>query len=280
MNNREAGEQVTAKQGLLLLLAAVLVIVVCKIVLSVDTKTTLMLSGAIGGIICMIWGFKWEDVESKFAEGIKSTAMPIVLLIVIGMMVASWILSGTIPTMTYYGMKLLAPGQFLFLSCILCSVMSVCTGTSWGTVSTLGVALLGVAMGLGIPVEMTAGAIVVGAFFGDKMSPLSDSTVLAASCSRVDLLDHVKHMFYSTVPALAISLVLFFVLGFQFKGGTISGEEYNAILSGLDASFNLNLLTLLPPIVVLALVLMKKPAIPTFGAGIVVAFIIGIVTHW
>lgn len=115
--------------------------------------------------------------------------------------------------------------------------------------------------------------------FGDKMSPLSDSTVLAASCSRVDLLDHVKHMFYSTVPALAISLVLFFVLGFQFKGGTISGEEYNAILSGLDASFNLNLLTLLPPIVVLALVLMKKPAIPTFGAGIVVAFIIGIVTQ-
>lgn len=98
MKKKEAGEKVTAKQGLLLLFAAVLVIVVCKIVFSVDTKTTLMLSGAIGGIICMIWGFKWEDIESKFAEGIKSTAMPIVLLIVIGMMVASWILSGTIPT--------------------------------------------------------------------------------------------------------------------------------------------------------------------------------------
>lgn len=112
MKKKEAGEQVTAKQGLLLLFAAVLVIIVCKIVFNVDTKTTLMLSGAIGGIICMIWGFKWEDIESKFAEGIKSTAMPIVLLIVIGMMVASWILSGTIPTMTYYGMKLLAPGQF------------------------------------------------------------------------------------------------------------------------------------------------------------------------
>lgn len=123
MKKKEAGEQVTAKQGLLLLFAAVLVIIVCKIVFNVDTKTTLMLSGAIGGIICMIWGFKWEDIESKFAEGIKSTAMPIVLLIVIGMMVASWILSGTIPTMTYYGMKLLAPGQFLFLSCILCSVI-------------------------------------------------------------------------------------------------------------------------------------------------------------
>ena len=135
--------------------AAVLVIIVCKIVFNVDTKTTLMLSGAIGGIICMIWGFKWEDIESKFAEGIKSTAMPIVLLIVIGMMVASWILSGTIPTMTYYGMKLLAPGQFLFLSCILCSVMSVCTGTSWGTVSPLGLALFGVDKGLGIPKEMT-----------------------------------------------------------------------------------------------------------------------------
>lgn len=262
-----------------ILFAAVLVIVVCKIVFSVDTKTTLMLSGAIGGIICMIWGFKWEDIESKFAEGIKSTAMPIVLLIVIGMMVASWILSGTIPTMTYYGMKLLAPGQFLFLSCILCSVMSVCTGTSWGTVSTLGVALLGVAMGLGIPIEMTAGAIVVGSFFGDKMSPLSDSTVLAASCARVNLLDHVKHMYYSTVPAMLVSLVLFFVLGFRFKGGAISGADYDEILAGLDASFNLNLLTLLPPIVVLVLVLMKKPAIPTFGAGIVVAFIIGIVTQ-
>lgn len=263
MKKKEAGEQVTAKQGLLLLFAAVLVIIVCKIVFNVDTKTTLMLSGAIGGIICMIWGFKWEDIESKFAEGIKSTAMPIVLLIVIGMMVASWILSGTIPTMTYYGMKLLAPGQFLFLSCILCSVMSVCTGTSWGTVSTLGVALLGVAMGLGIPIEMTAGAIVVGSFFGDKMSPLSDSTVLAASCARVNLLDHVKHMFYSTVPAMAVSLVLFFVLGFKFKDGAISGADYDEILAGLDASFNLNLLTLLPPIVVLVLVLMKKPAIPT-----------------
>ena len=279
MKKKEAGEKVTAKQGLLLLFAAVLVIVVCKIVFNVDTKTTLMLSGAIGGIICMIWGFKWEDIESKFAEGIKSTAMPIVLLIVIGMMVASWILSGTIPTMTYYGMKLLAPGQFLFLSCILCSVMSVCTGTSWGTVSTLGVALLGVAMGLGIPIEMTAGAIVVGSFFGDKMSPLSDSTVLAASCARVNLLDHVKHMYYSTVPAMLVSLVLFFVLGFRFKGGAISGVDYDEILAGLDASFNLSLLTLLPPIVVLVLVLMKKPAIPTFGAGIVVAFIIGIVTQ-
>ena len=115
MKKREAGEKVTAKQGLLLLFAAVLVIVVCKIVFNVDTKTTLMLSGAIGGIICMIWGFKWEDIESKFAEGIKSTAMPIVLLIVIGMMVASWILSGTIPTMTYYGMKLLAPGAVFVL---------------------------------------------------------------------------------------------------------------------------------------------------------------------
>ena len=213
MKKKEAGEKVTAKQGLLLLFAAVLVIVVCKIVFSVDTKTTLMLSGAIGGIICMIWGFKWEDIESKFAEGIKSTAMPIVLLIVIGMMVASWILSGTIPTMTYYGMKLLAPGQFLFLSCILCSVMSVCTGTSWGTVSTLGVALLGVAMGLGIPIEMTAGAIVVGSFFGDKMSPLSDSTVLAASCARVNLLDHVKHMYYSTGDGRFVSTV--FRVGFQ-----------------------------------------------------------------
>lgn len=114
---------------------------------------------------------------------------------------------------------------------------------------------------------------------GDKMSPLSDSTVLAASCARVNLLDHVKHMFYSTVPAMAVSLVLFFVLGFKFKDGAISGAEYDEILAGLDASFNLNLLTLLPPIVVLVLVLMKKPAIPTFGAGIVVAFIIGIVTQ-
>ena len=118
----------------------------------------------------------------------------------IGMLVGAWMISGTIPTIMYYGMVIMNPRYFLVLTCLSCSVMSVASGTSWGTLSTLGVALMGVALGLGIPLPYVAGAIVVGSFFGDKMSPLSDSTIVAAASCNVDLREHVFHMLYTTVP--------------------------------------------------------------------------------
>ena len=168
------------------------------------------------------------------------------------------------------------PKFFLVLTCLICTVMSVASGTSWGTLSTVGIALLGVSIGLKIPLPYVAGAIVVGSFFGDKMSPLSDSTIVAAASCDVPLIEHVKHMLYTTIPAYVISLLLFLFLGFQFDG-SIAGEEYSLILTTLEKTFDMNIFMIIPPILVFVLIIMKKPAIPVFAIGILSAAILAVI---
>src|SRR5690606_32443572 len=147
----------------------------------------------------------------------------------VGLMIGVWMLSGTIPVIIYYGLLLIKPSVFLFVACLACALMSVMAGTSWGTIGTIGVAFMGVSAGLDIPLQYTAGAVVVGAIFGDKMSPLSDTTVMAAAVTDVKLVDHIKHMLYTTVPGLVISLIVFLVLGFQYSG-QIEDERITSIL--------------------------------------------------
>jgi NhaC family Na+:H+ antiporter len=160
------------------------------------------------------------------------------------------------------------------MTCIIASLMSLMTGTSWGTVSTVGVALMGVSAGLGVPVAYTAGAITVGAIFGDKLSPLSDTTVLSAAVADVDIVTHIKYLLYTTLPCLVISLLLYGVLGANYVSGGIAGEDYDVMMKTLSGVFNVNPIMMIPPVIVLALIAMKKPTVPTFFTGIVAAMLL------
>ena len=275
---QEAKEKVSVQKALLMVGVALLVIIIGKLFLKLDTTLVLFISSTAVSIIAVLFcGTSWNKIEEQISIGIRQMGVPVIILMEIGMLVGAWMISGTIPTIMYYGMKIMNPRFFLVLTCITCSVMSVASGTSWGTLSTLGVALMGVALGLGIPLPYVAGAIVVGSFFGDKMSPLSDSTIVAAASCNVELTEHIRHMLYTTVPGYIVSLVLYLILGMQFGGGTIQNEEYTVILDTLQANFVINPIMVIPPIIVLILILMKKPCLPTFAAGIASAIVLAIV---
>ena len=270
-------KQLSAAKAVVLLVLSIGIIVFGKLVLKGDITVILLMDAAVVSALAMVWGVKWSDIEEQIKENFKSMTVPIMILICVGLLVGIWIASGTIPTMIYYGMKFLNPRIFLIMACLIAALMSVMTGTSWGTVSTVGVALMGVSAGLQIPLAYTAGAITVGAIFGDKLSPLSDTTVLSSAVAGVDIVDHIKYMLYTTVPCLVISLVMYAVLGLQHGGSAIEGAEYALLMNTLSSTFNITPAVLLPPFVVVTLIVLKKPTVPTFFTGIVVAFVLALV---
>lgn len=186
-------------------------------------------------IFCMAWGFTWDELQRDIIENVKRMMPAVLILLCVGMLVGSWILCGTVPLLVYYGLKFLSPGIFLFAACIICSITSVFTGTSWGTLSTVGIALMAVSAGLGITVYYTAGSVTVGAIFGDKLSPLSDTTVIASAVAEVDIREHMKHMLYTTLPGWIISLILYLFIGLSFKKGTFNAEmKFWCLVPGLS----------------------------------------------
>ena len=212
-------------------------------------------------------GYSWDSMDKAMASGITTISTSTVIMMLVGCMVASWMASGCIPTMLYYGLQIINPKLFLPICFILPAFMAVCAGTSWGAISTIGVVLCGMAGGLGIPVAMAAGAVISGAFFGDKMSPLSDTTLLAAAASEVSVFEHITSMFYTTVPCTLISLVLYGFLGLS-ASGNIDTAAVSELTNGLSSNFNITVLNLLPVILVLVLSVKKVPAFITFGIGI------------
>lgn len=184
----------------------------------------------------------------------------ILILLLIGMMSATWMVSGVVPTMIYYGVQLMSPWLFLPCACIISSFISVITGTSWTTIATIGIALMGIGDALGIPQPYTAGAIISGAYFGDKMSPMSDTTVLASSMAGADLFSHIRYMLYTTVPSIVISLVLYLVIGLFYNGQKV---EVNQYLTGLNNGFNISLWTMVVPLFTALLIYKKMPSLIT-----------------
>lgn len=257
-----------------LLILAIAMLVIAKTILGGDTSIALIVASAAVSALALLWGVKWDDIEGQIKDNIKAMTVPIMILMCVGMLVGVWICSGTIPTMIYYGMKFLSPRTFLIMTCLIACLMSVMTGTSWGTVSTVGVALMGVSVGLGVPVAYTAGAITAGAIFGDKLSPLSDTTVLAAAVADVNIVDHIKYMLYTTIPCLLISLALYGLLGARYTSGDIGGGDYALMMETLQSAFYINPILMIPPVVVLGLIMMRKPTVPTFFMGIVAAMLL------
>jgi len=212
--------------------------------------------------------YTWVELEEGIVDVIKMSMGAIIILMIIGMVVGTWIASGIVPTMIYYGLKVLSPGIFLIATLLICSIVALATGSSWTTAATVGIALMGVGTGLGININMIGGAIISGAYFGDKMSPLSDTTNLAPAVSGAKLFDHIKHMIYTTGPSYIIALVVFGVLGLQ-ASGNVDQSSINEVFAALESTFTINPLLLLIPVIVIGAVIMKVPAIPgLFGGAI------------
>jgi NhaC family Na+:H+ antiporter len=232
---------------------------------------------ALTGIVGLKLGHKWSNIEEGVFHVINISLPSVSILITVGMIVGIWIASGTVPTLIYYGLKILSPEIFLAAGMLLCSIVSVSLGTSWGTVGTVGLALMGIGAGFGIPMYWTAGAVVSGAFFGDKISPLSDTTNLAPAVTGTNLFDHIRNMLPTTIPAMLIALGIYFVVGFTLiDTSQTSFESIEAITSALDSAFWISPLMLLPAALVIFLALKKQPPIPSLFAGAVIGGIMAI----
>ena len=213
-------------------------------------------------------GYSWKDIEEGIISSISGTMQAIIILAIIGMIIGTWILGGIVPTLIFYGLKILTPSIFLVATCLLCAVVALATGSSWTTAGTVGVALMGVAAGLGIPAPMAAGAIISGAYFGDKMSPLSDTTNLAPAMAGAKLFDHISHMVYTTGVSLAIALVGYAILGFRFTNTTPDVSKINTLTNLMSKNFTITPLLLLVPLIVIIMVAKKVPAIPGLFIGV------------
>ena len=224
---------------------------------------------AITATLAWFRGYSWDDIEKGVMHVIRVGLPSIAILMTVGMIVGVWIASGTVPVIIYYGLKILNPEVFLAAGMLLCAVVSVSLGTSWGTTGTIGLALMGIGSGFDIPMYWTAGAVVSGAFFGDKISPLSDTTNLAPAVTGVNLFDHIRNMMPTTVPAMLIALTIYLLVGFNLIGAAqVDFSKIEAITNGLESNFNLSLVVLLPPLLVIALALKKMPALPSLFAGV------------
>lgn len=229
--------------------------------LSGASQVALMTASAVCVALSMtIYRVQWPRFEHLIKTTVGDASVSILLLLLIGMMSATWMVSGTVPTLIYYGVQFMSPTFFLPCACLIASLISIMTGTSWTTIATIGVALMGIGDALGIPSPYTAGAIISGAYFGDKMSPMSDTTVLASSVAGADLFAHIRYMMYTTVPSILLSLLLYLLIGLSYSGEGMSADHY---LKGLEQGFHISLWTLLVPLFTAWLIYRKTPSLIT-----------------
>ena len=233
--------------------------------LSGPNQMALLLATAIAASIGVYNGISWQSILKGISSSISSTSSAIIILLLIGALTGTWLISGIVPAMIYYGLKILNPEIFLFASCIICAIVSLASGSSWSTIATVGIALLGIGNVLGISEGLIAGSIISGAYFGDKLSPLSDTTNLAAAMSGTNLFTHIKYMMYTTIPSFIITLIIFFFLGVSIE--ITSNQNINELLDTLNLTFNINLWLFIVPLTVIFLIIKKTPAIPALLAG-------------
>ncbi len=235
----------------------------------------LIAAAAVAAGVAIYHKHPWLEIHEGMVNGINLAMGAILILMIVGTMIGTWISGGIVPSMIYYGLKVLSPGIFLVATLLICSIVSLGTGSSWSTAGTVGVALVGVGHGLGIPLSMVAGAIVSGAYFGDKMSPLSDTTNLAPAVAGTDVFSHVRHMVYTTTPGYILSIILYGILGARFSGGVLETQNIETIVSTLKSNFLIHPILLLPPLLVIVMVVKKIPPLPALLGGTVIGGIFG-----
>ncbi|MDD3385388.1 MAG: Na+/H+ antiporter NhaC [Bacteroidales bacterium] len=229
--------------------------------LSGANQMALLLSAGVCSLLALRLGFRWNDLFDGMLNSIGAAMPAMLILLLIGSLAGTWLLSGVVPTLIYYGLLVLHPSIFLFAACIICSLVSVATGSSWSTVATLGIALLGIGKALGIHEGIIAGAIISGAYFGDKISPLSDTTNLAPAMAGTDVFTHVKYLLYTTVPSIVITLIILLIWGFTLQSKDTSLDVQN-VMEAIKGTFQITPWLLLVPALTIAVILLKTPAIP------------------
>jgi NhaC family Na+:H+ antiporter len=245
-------------------------------VYQIRPQVLLVAAAFLTGCLGFLLKFRWEDMQKGIVDSIHRAMPAILIMLCVGILIGSWMASGTIPMIIFYGLKLISPKFFLLTACLVCSITAVATGTSWGTIGTVGVAFIGIAMGLGIPLGLAAGAIVSGAYFGDKMSPFSDIPNLAAVTAGANLFDHIKHMVWSATPGWILSLLVYFLLGLRYSAGTISSDRMTVIMDTIKANFRFHILLLLPMVIVFYLAFTKRPTIPGMLFSSLVAAVLAV----
>lgn len=257
------------------LLAMIAGMAITIIVFEGSPHVPLIFGSLVAALVAWRVGYRWADIEEGMYRGIRLVLPAVLILMTVGMIIGAWIGGGIIASMTYYGLKIMSPSYFLVAIALICAVVSLAIGSSWSTMATIGVAGMGIGLSMGIPAPMIAGAVISGAYFGDKMSPLSDTTLLASGLSGAQLFDHIRHMLYTTVPGLLIALGVFWYLGRQFNAETVPAEEMESVLSTLQESFTISPWLLLIPVIVIVMVARKVPALPALIVGV----ILGVLAH-
>lgn len=266
-------------ESLITLFTLIAVMGVGIIVFKVEPHIPMFIGIIAAASMALILGYDWEFIEKSMKDGIYRALQAMIILAIIGILIGVWITAGVVPSMIYFGLKLISPKIFLIAALLICSITSLATGTSWGTMGTMGLALMGIAHGLGIPLPMAAGAVISGAYFGDKMSPLSDTTNLAPAMAGTDVFTHVKFMMLPTMIVYTICLVFFGVLGFRYGNGASGADISNikVMSDALTGMFTISPLLLLPPVIVIVAVALKMPAIPGITLGIISGLVLGLV---
>ena len=221
-------------------------------------------------------GYSFSEMEGFAYEMAQKCIAPAAIILAVGMMIASFMAAGTVPTILVAGLKLITPKFFLALTFVMCCIMSVIMGTSWGTLGTVGIAMMGVGAGLGVNPAITAGAVVSGAWFGDKMSPMSDSTIMCSTITETYIMDHIKAMMQTTIPAAVVSVIIYLGIGIGISGDSYDASTVDSIMNGLKGMFHINLIPVIPIVIVIVMILMKKGTIVSMS-GTVVAILIAVI---
>jgi len=270
--------------GLILALLPILVLIVLltsNVFLFDDTlsganQIALLLAAALAGIIAKRLGVRWSNILEKIVNTIGTAIPSILILLLIGSLAGTWMISGVVPVMIYYGLDIISPKLFLFTAVVVAAIVSVATGSSWSTIATIGVALLGIGKALGINEAVIAGAIISGAYFGDKISPLSDTTNLAPAMAGTDLFTHIRYMMYTTTPSLLITLIIFLCIGFNSDFAGSSGN-IETVKSAIERTFNTSPFLLLVPLILLTIIILKLPPLPSLLAGTLLGGVFAII---
>ncbi len=260
----------------LIILISIVITLFGSDALSGGSQIALLMGVAVCVLISMTcYHIPWKTFERQMTKTIGDVSVTLLILLTVGMLAGSWMISGVVPTLIYYGIHILSPSFFLVSACVICALISLLSGSSWTTIATIGVALLGIGQALGISEAWTAGAIISGAYFGDKMSPLSDTTILASSSVRVDIFEHIRYMVLTTTPSILITLVIFLVAGLGH--GSEDALHIEQYVDGLNSTFNISLWTLLVPLITGILIARKVPSLVVLFVSSIIAGITAII---
>ena len=237
-------------------------------------QIALLLATGVAAVIGLKNGHTWHAMEKAIIHGISISLGAVLILLAVGSLIGTWLLSGTVPTMVYYGLKIIDPSWFYAATCLVCGVVAMSIGSSWTTAATVGVAFIGIAGGFELSTSVTAGAVISGAYFGDKLSPLSETTNLAPAVAGSELFEHIRYMLWTTIPSITIALILFLIIGFNHSSSEIGNTDSIVSLTNtLENTYNISALNLIPLLILLALAYKKMPAFPAVAIGAIIGAI-------